>query len=71
MKVSDLIKELKKFDGDLEVYYEYNTSDCTGHGPDEYCYCGYSDHRELVGTVDKCLIDTYAKKMKIPQIVLK
>ena len=71
MKVSELIKELSKFSGDLEVCFEYSSSDCSGHGPDEYCYCGYSDHRESVGTVDKFILNEYGSKMKVPQVVLK
>ena len=54
MQVQKLIEELQKLPKDLEIGVEYSQSDCQGHGPDEYCYCGYSTERRGVGylTID-------------------
>ncbi len=52
MIVSDLIKELKKFDPTKKVYFHYTIFNCIGHGPEEYCYCSSEDKIESVGTID-------------------
>lgn len=41
--VVDLIAELQKHPPGMPVECHYSYFDCTGHGPDEYCYCSYED----------------------------
>jgi hypothetical protein len=46
MKKLDLIKELKKIPGNPEVEVKYSYFSCSGHGPDEYCYCPFQERQE-------------------------
>ena len=70
MTVTELIEELKKYPGNMEVFTEHSESTCTGHGPDEYCYCGYKDVRESFYVCEeKC--DIRGRLLKTPVITLK
>lgn len=68
----DLIKELMKYPADAEVKFEYSYKDQCYCKPDDdsCCYCGYTDARDTVRSVDLLKINEYGNKCK-PEIVLK
>ena len=64
MKIKELIQELNKYDGELEVGF---VSSFTEHGPccgepDGYCYCDSEDHTFYFYSVDR--EEVYNKKTK-------
>lgn len=65
MKVSELIKELSKFNGNLEVYFNHNYNECNGGcDPDGYCYCCSEDHLLNLAGVDNLELKIFNSKFK-------
>jgi len=61
MKIKELIQELNKYDGELEVGFVSSfTEHCCNGG--EYCYCNSEDHTFYFYSVDK--EEVYNKKTK-------
>lgn len=72
MKVSDLIHELSKLDGNQEVFLEYRKTDCCcgdGNGENR-CYCPEVTHRDSVESVDLVKLDERGKYINPPVVVL-
>jgi len=43
MTVADLLKQLEGLPLDRQVRIRVSVMNCSGHGPDEYCYCSEED----------------------------
>ena len=61
MKIKELIRELNKYDGELEVGFVSSFTDHTCYEND-YCYCTSEDHAFYFYSVDK--EEVYNKKTK-------
>jgi hypothetical protein len=70
MDKDTLIKELKKIPGNPEVEVKFSFFNCTGHGPDEYCYCGNEERQEGITYLVEEKNDKQGKKLKEPKIVV-
>ncbi len=52
MKVKELIAELKKIDGELDIFGQYSYPYCCGHPPGEYCYCSDETNGNTITKVE-------------------
>lgn len=52
MKVKELISELEKINGEVEIYTKYSRLDCCGHSEGSRCYCPYEDIISSLNSVD-------------------
>ena len=70
MDKNTLIKNLQEIPGNPEVEVKFSYLSCSGHGPDEYCYCENEEKEEGISYLVKEVNDKYGKKLKNPKIVI-
>lgn len=71
MKASELIEELKKMPKNASVNFGYKWFNCSGHGPEEYCYCGYEEERKEVSSIDLVRLDKDGCELKKEEVLLQ
>ena len=70
MNVAELINELNKYKGDLEVNVQYSYYDCPGHGEGEHCYCSPTIKRETDLSVQETKANEQGKRVLKKPILL-
>lgn len=70
MDKNTLIKNLQLIPGNPEVEVKFSYFNCTGHGPDEYCYCSNEERQEGISYLVKENHNEKGKKLKEPKIVI-
>jgi hypothetical protein len=68
--VQEVIDYLKTLPPDMPIGVEYSYFNCTGHGPDEYCYCAYETKHSTINSITVNKYDEYGRKLRSPRIVI-
>ncbi len=62
MEIRELIKELSKFDPNLDVHVLVSVPPPQNCGCDYYCYCSYTEHEFSVNQINE--VTKYDRKLK-------
>lgn len=72
MTIKEIKEYISNYPDDIECMVEYSKNTCTGHGPDEYCYCPYKDVRETIDYIcEEKMEVTGDKKLKSKVLIFK